>query len=88
MKIDETWFNDLNMGNFKSYWGTKQHTKHTYYYHEVKTYIDRKVRLTSTNNNDVPRGESFDVQFELTPHMKSVIKSYRSYCSIKDNQKK
>ena len=88
MKIDETWFNDLNMGNFKSYWGTKQHTKHTYYYHEVKTYIDRKVRLTSTNNNDVPRGGSFDVQFELTPHMKSVIKSYRSYCSIKDNQKK
>ena len=77
MKTDKKWFDDQSMGEFRSYWNTKQHTKYLYYYHEVKNAINFKVK--SEKESVLPVNGSFDLQYQLTTHMKDVIKKYRYY---------
>ena len=36
MKEDKKCFQKINMGEFRSYWNSKQHTNYLYHYHFVK----------------------------------------------------
>ena len=44
IKEDKQWFQKLNIGEFRSYWNSKQHTKYLYHYHLVKNSISFKIQ--------------------------------------------
>ena len=81
MKDDKKWFQKQNMGEFRSYWNSKQHTKYLFHYHFVKNSIS--IKLQSEKENVLKVNGKFSFNEQLTDHMKNVIKQCRSYYNIK-----
>ena len=82
MKDDKNWFQKQNMGEFQSYWNSKQHTKYLNHYHFVKNSI--RFKIQSEKESVLSVNGSFKFNKKMIAHMKDVIKKFRYYYNIKN----